>query len=207
MNETKNDYVFKIVVIGESNVGKTNLVLQFGLDIFTPQTRPTIGIELRVKTVEVDGKSVKVQIWDTAGQEKYRAITKHHYRGANGALILYDITSLSSYNSVQKWIDELKMYSNDKVIVMLIGNKCDLISQRTVLENDAQNFANEKGFFFLEMSAKEATNVKEAFMLLVKELTAQISNQTKVRSNCDITPDKGIKILDETIKKNGCCKK
>nr|AFZ78868.1 Rab GTPase-like protein [Coptotermes formosanus] len=212
MDEAEFDYIFKIVIVGDSGVGRTNLLLQFVQGVFIPQSRSTIGVEFRVKTVEVNGKSVKIQIWDTAGQERYRAITKNYYRGAVVALLLYDITSSSSYNSLQKWIDELKMHADGNVIVMLIGNKCDLSGQRTVLEADAQNLANDNSFLFFETSAKEATNVKEAFMALVRELVNQNSRSRgdgESNHNQSVKTGAGVSIDEPTDgkKKKGCCKK
>merc|ERR1712194_798946 len=138
------DYLFKVVLIGDSEVGKSNLLLRFTRDEFNLESRSTIGVEFASKAVQLcDGKSAKAQIWDTAGQERYRAITSAYYRGALGALIVYDITKRSSFESVERWLYELREHADSTIQALLVGNKSDLEHQRVVSNEEAAAFAEQ----------------------------------------------------------------
>lgn len=169
------EYLYKIVLIGDSGVGKSNLLSRFTRDEFNLESRSTIGVEFATRTVEVDGKRVKAQIWDTAGQERYRAITSAYYRGALGALIVYDITKTESYESVSRWLKELKDHADANIIIELVGNKSDLDHLRAVPTDEAKNFANENNLLFTEASALSADNVDLSFHLLLKNIYEMIS--------------------------------
>ncbi|KAH9678763.1 ras-related protein RABA4d [Citrus sinensis] len=145
----KIDYVFKVVLIGDSAVGKSQLLARFARNEFSVDSKATIGVEFQTKTLSIDHKTVKAQIWDTAGQERYRAVTSAYYRGAVGAMLVYDMT---------------KGHADKNIVIMLIGNKCDLGSLRAVPTEDAQEFAQRENLFFMETSALEATNVETAFL-------------------------------------------
>jgi small GTP-binding protein len=164
------DFLLKLILIGDSGVGKTNFLGQFVRNKFHPESKTTIGVEFALKTLRVKDKLVRAQIWDTAGQERYRAITTSYYRGVVGAMILYDITSSRSFNSVQRWLDELRVNSEPGVVVMLIGNKTDNEGGRSVTATEGKNFAQKEGMMFMETSAKEGFNVSEAFSQLVDHL-------------------------------------
>jgi len=150
--------------------GKTNLLSRFTRDEFTLDTKSTIGVEFATKTLSVDGKFVKAQIWDTAGQERYRAITSTYYRGAVGALMVYDITSTESFKNLDKWLNEVKEHAPDGVVVLLVGNKVDLEFKREVGREDALAYAKANGLSFLETSALDSTNVKKAFEKIISEI-------------------------------------
>lgn len=120
----------------------------------------------KIRTVEIDGKTIKLQIWDTAGQERFRTITSSYYRGANGIIIVYDITDMESFNNVKQWLSEIDKYANDSVCKLLVGNKCDLAESRVVDTSVAQAYADEIGIPFLETSAKDSINVEEAFLAM-----------------------------------------
>ncbi|XP_072340295.1 ras-related protein Rab-19-like isoform X3 [Scyliorhinus torazame] len=168
------DYLFKIVLIGDSNIGKTCVVQRFRTGVFSEKQQNTIGVDFIVKTLDIEGKRVKVQVWDTAGQERFRTITQSYYRSAHGAIIAYDITKLSSFNSVPHWINEIQRYGAANVVQMLIGNKADLEERREVPFEEACNVAAKFGLLAaLETSAKEAQNVDEAFMFMTRELLAR----------------------------------
>jgi small GTP-binding protein len=150
---------FKIVLIGDSGVGKTNLFSQFTRRHFNAESKSTIGVEFATKTLEIDGKNVKAQIWDTAGQERYRAITSACYRGAMGTMLLYDITTSATFASVPRWLQELRENAEPNTILMLIGNKSDLADDRAVSTQEGVGFSKSQNVLFLETFAKDASNV------------------------------------------------
>jgi Ras-related protein Rab-1A len=197
------DYLFKLVLIGDSGVGKSCLLLRFADDNFTDSYISTIGVDFRFRTIEIDGKTVKLQIWDTAGQERFRTITSAYYRGADGIIMVYDVTSSESFDHVEEWLSEVDRYANENTSKLLLGNKADLIDEKVVPEADALEFAQRIGIQFLETSAKTATNVDTAFTTMAKQLI-----QTKANSPDNPTTNSNVK-LKTVGKKNGkqgkCC--
>ncbi|XP_064170893.1 RAB3D, member RAS oncogene family, b isoform X2 [Anguilla rostrata] len=161
------DYMFKLLIIGDSSVGKTSFLFRYADDSFTPAFVSTVGIDFKVKTVFRNNKRIKLQIWDTAGQERYRTITTAYYRGAMGFLLMYDITNEDSFSAVQDWATQIKTYSWDNAQVVLVGNKSDLEEERVVPTEGSRQLANELGFHFFEASAKDNVNVRQAFERLV----------------------------------------
>ncbi|XP_010926662.1 ras-related protein RABA4d [Elaeis guineensis] len=172
------DYVFKMVVIGDSAVGKTQLLSRFSKNEFSTETRATVGVEFQTKTILIDKKLVKAQIWDTAGQERYRAITSAYYRGALGALIVYDITKYPSFEQVPRWLDELRAHADPNVVIMLAGNKCDLEGLRAVPVESGKELAEREGLLFLETSALDATNVEKAFLMVLERIYRNVSRKS-----------------------------
>ncbi|OEL32215.1 GTP-binding protein YPTM1, partial [Dichanthelium oligosanthes] len=160
------DYLFKLLLIGDSSVGKSCFLLRFADDSYVDSYISTIGVDFKIHTIEMDGKTIKLQIWDTAGQERFRTITSSYYRGAHGIIIVYDITDMESFNNVKQWLSEIDRYANDSVCKLLVGNKCDLAESRAVETAVAQAYADEIGIPFLETSAKESINVEEAFLAM-----------------------------------------
>ncbi|WPK27520.1 hypothetical protein PUMCH_004911 [Australozyma saopauloensis] len=169
------EYLYKIVLIGDSGVGKSNLLSRFTRDEFNLESKSTIGVEFATRTLEIDGKRVKAQIWDTAGQERYRAITSAYYRGAVGALIVYDISKTESYESVSRWLKELKEHADANIVIELVGNKSDLDHLRAVPTEEAKSFATENSLLFTEASALSSDNVELSFHLLLKNIYEMIS--------------------------------
>ncbi|XP_030006791.1 ras-related protein Rab-19-like isoform X1 [Sphaeramia orbicularis] len=168
------DFLFKIILIGDSNVGKTCVVQNFKSGAFSAKQQNTIGVDFTVRTMDIEGKKVKMQVWDTAGQERFRTITQSYYRSAHGAMIAYDITRRSTFDSVTHWIKEVELYGAANVVMALIGNKCDLEDERHVRFQEACALANEKGLIAaLETSAKDSQNVEEAFMMMARELLSR----------------------------------
>ncbi|CAI5481900.1 unnamed protein product [Closterium sp. Yama58-4] len=164
------DYLFKVVLVGDSGVGKSNLISRFTRNEFNMESKSTIGVEFATRSIEVDGKTVKAQIWDMAGQERYRAITSAYYRGAVGALLVYDITRQVTFDNVERWLKELRDHGDQSIIITLVGNKCDLRHLRKVSLEKGQAFAEKEGFFFIETSALDATNVEDAFTQILTEI-------------------------------------
>ncbi|KAK4573449.1 hypothetical protein RGQ29_031417 [Quercus rubra] len=171
------EYLLKIVLIGDSAVGKSNLLSRFARNEFDTNSKATIGVEFQTQAVEIDGKEVKAQIWDTAGQERFRAVTSAYYRGAVGALIVYDITRTTTFDSVKRWLDELTTHCDTTMARMLVGNKCDLDNIRAVSVEDGKSLAEAEGLFFMETSALDSTNVEAAFEVVIREIYNNISRK------------------------------
>lgn len=161
---------FKIVIIGDSGVGKSNLMSCYTTNEFNQDTQATIGVEFMTKTLQIEGREAKIQIWDTAGQERFRAISRSIYHGAKGAMIVYDITNQSSFDAIPAWLQELRAFVPATCCIFLIGNKCDLEHLRVVKKDVADRFARENALSFLETSALEKTNVDKAFEWLAKSV-------------------------------------
>ncbi|KAL2513745.1 Ras-related protein RABA2a [Forsythia ovata] len=203
------DYLFKVVLIGDSGVGKSNLLSRFTRNEFCLESKSTIGVEFATRTLQVEGRTVKAQIWDTAGQERYRAITSAYYRGALGALLVYDVTKPTSFENVSRWLKELRDHADSNIVIMLIGNKTDLKHLRAVATEDAQNFAEKEGLSFIETSALEATNVEKAFQTILSEIYRIISKKSLSSDEPAPTSIKEGKTLvvgpQETNNKKTCC--
>uniref|UniRef100_A0A8C5MA87 RAB2A, member RAS oncogene family n=1 Tax=Leptobrachium leishanense TaxID=445787 RepID=A0A8C5MA87_9ANUR len=167
-------YLFKYIIIGDTGVGKSCLLLQFTDKRFQPVHDLTIGVEFGARMITIDGKQIKLQIWDTAGQESFRSITRSYYRGAAGALLVYDITRRDTFNHLTTWLEDARQHSNSNMVIMLIANKSDLESRREVKKEEGEAFAREHGLVFMETSAKTASNVEEAFINTAKEIYEKI---------------------------------
>jgi len=165
-----SDQSFKVVVTGDSGVGKTNVISRFTNNEFILENKATIGVEFGYAEVKVgNGAIAKVQIWDTAGQERFRAITRGYYKGAVGALVVYDLTKMQSFKNIEKWLQELREYADD-IVIMLIGNKKDLENEREVPTQEAQKFAQKQGLLYMETSALDGENITAAFEQTINEI-------------------------------------
>lgn len=202
------DYLFKVVLIGDSGVGKSNLLSRFTRNEFCLESKSTIGVEFATRSIQVDGKTIKAQIWDTAGQERYRAITSAYYRGAVGALLVYDITKNVTYENVERWLKELRDHADSNIVIMLVGNKSDLRHLRAVPTDDAHSFAEKEGLSFIETSALESTNVENAFHKILTEIYRIVSKKALAQEeSSQAGPSSGTTILvaEDTGKKASCC--
>ncbi|CAN6808137.1 hypothetical protein Bca4012_002518 [Brassica carinata] len=208
-DEGGEEYLFKIVIIGDSAVGKSNLLTRYARNEFNPNSKATIGVEFQTQSMVIDGKEVKAQIWDTAGQERFRAVTSAYYRGAVGALVVYDITRSSTFENVGRWLDELNTHSDTTVAKMLIGNKCDLESIRAVSVEEGKGLAESHGFFFMETSALDSTNVKTAFEMAIREIYSNISrkqlNSDSYKDELTVNRVSLVKNENEGTKTFSCC--
>jgi len=164
------DYLFKLLLIGDSGVGKSCLLLRFADDTYTASYISTIGVDFKIRTIELEGKTIKLQIWDTAGQERFRTITSSYYRGAHGIIVVYDITDQDTFNNVKQWLQEIDRYASESVNKLLVGNKSDLESKRAVETSVAKEYADQLSIPFLETSAKSSTNVEQAFITMATEI-------------------------------------
>lgn len=174
------DYLFKVVLIGDSGVGKSNLLSRFTRNEFNLESKSTIGVEFATRSVQCAGKTIKAQIWDTAGQERYRAITSAYYRGAVGALLVYDISKHVTYENVEKWLKELREHAEPNIVIMLVGNKSDLRHLRGVPAEEARAFAEKHNLSFIETSALDSTNVEAAFQTILTEIYRVISRKQQL---------------------------
>ncbi|KAI3963080.1 hypothetical protein C5167_013420 [Papaver somniferum] len=204
------DYLFKVVLIGDSGVGKSNLLSRFTRNEFCLESKSTIGVEFATRTLQVEGKTIKAQVWDTAGQERYRAITSAYYRGALGAILVYDTTKPTTFENVTRWLKELREHADSNIVIMLIGNKTDLKHLRAVATEDAQSFAEKEGLSFIETSALEAINVEKAFQNILGEVYRKISKKSISSKDSTATSIKEGKTIDvsdtsDVIPRKTCC--
>ncbi|XP_042346498.1 RAB11a, member RAS oncogene family, like [Plectropomus leopardus] len=187
--EDEYDYLFKVVLIGDSGVGKSNLLSRFTRNEFNLESKSTIGVEFATRSIQVEGKTIKAQIWDTAGQERYRAITSAYYRGAVGALLVYDIAKHLTYENAERWLKELQDHADSNIVIMLVGNKSDLRHLRAVPTDEARAMAEKNGLSFLETSALDSTNVEQAFQTILTAIYNIVSQrQMSGRNDSDFSP-------------------
>jgi Ras-related protein Rab-1A len=200
MVSSSNDIIYKILLLGDSSVGKTCLLLRYVEDTYTANHISTIGVDYKMKLVSTnDNKVIKLQIWDTAGQDRFRCITKNYYRGSNGIMLIYDITSTSSFQNIKNWITQIKDYLGDDACITLVGNKIDLESNRRVSTEEGRKLATENNFNFFEASAKDNINISEAFENLTKEMLKKNNvNDEKTRNSKTLNKK-------ENTNKKKCC--
>ncbi|GAB6030117.1 Ras-protein Rab-35 [Chamberlinius hualienensis] len=196
------DHLFKLLIIGDSGVGKSSLLLRFADNTFSGNYITTIGVDFKIRTLEVDGEKVKLQIWDTAGQERFRTITSTYYRGTHGVIVVYDVTSGDSFANVKRWLHEIDQ-NCDVVNRILVGNKNDSPDRKVVLTEDAQRFADQMGIQLFETSAKDNLNVEEMFNAITR-LVLKSKKEQKERQQQE---HDGVVSLRKTEKrgKRKCC--
>ncbi|EGG08909.1 uncharacterized protein MELLADRAFT_84389 [Melampsora larici-populina 98AG31] len=216
------DYIMKFVVVGDSNTGKSSLLVQLTDKRFLTQSDPTIGVEFGASLISLpNGKTIKVQVWDTAGQESFRSITRSYYRGASGALLVFDTTYRPSFQHLENWLKDLKSFGDPNLVIVLVGNKSDLItsnsqsdssstSTRQVSVEEAQQWAIDHDLQYIETSAKTGENVEEAFASVAKQIH-QLGFLDQSKSNRNNTINKGssfpIHSTSSTSSFNSCCSK
>ncbi|KAE8152422.1 ras family-domain-containing protein [Aspergillus avenaceus] len=229
MSNDEYDFLFKVVLIGDSGVGKSNLLSRFTRNEFNLDSKSTIGVEFATRSIQVDSKTIKAQIWDTAGQERYRAITSAYYRGAVGALLVYDISKHQTYDNVNRWLKELREHADSNIVIMLVGNKSDLRHLRAVPTEEAKQFASmfwpgswmrdtptnsvpgENNLSFIETSALDASNVELAFQNILTEIYRIVSSKALDSGDSgqaglgDRRPVVDISTSQDPETKQGCC--
>ena len=196
MAENKKEFLYKILLLGDSSVGKTCFLMRYTDNTFQEIHMSTIGLDYKLKNVQLeDGKFVKIQIWDTAGQDRFRSITKNYYKGAHGIILLYDITDRKSYDNVKTWVEQIREEVSEKVSIILVGNKIDDVEGRKVKTEEGEKLAKEIGLSFFECSAKTGENIDLIFNELVKKT---VEAYTKLDGQ-------GSKLNSKKNKKKGCC--
>ena len=176
---TNYELLYKIIIIGDAAVGKSNILTRFTRNEFSENTKSTVGVELGVKFIKVKGVNTKIQIWDTAGQERYRSITSSYYKGSHGCFIVYDITNESSFNNVEKWYEYVQKEAGKNISIILVGNKCDLENERKISKEKGQEKAKNLKCAFFETSALSGVNISQIF----EELTNNIYDSTGGNKN------------------------
>jgi len=195
------DYLFKILLIGDSSVGKSSILLRFADGIYTDTYISTIGVDFKIKTINNNGKTCKLQIWDTAGQERFRTITTSYYRGAHAIIICYDITDSITFENVKRWLHECVLYASKNVVKLLVGNKSDLEKKRAISYHSGKELADMYDMTFYEVSAKENTNIDELFSAvgddIIKsriELEIMLAQKESDKSKIKITEPNNVDI-------------
>jgi len=200
------DYLFKLLLIGNSAVGKSSLLLRFSDNIFNESFLPTIGVDFKIRTFDLNNKTVKLQIWDTAGQERFKTITSSYYKGAHGIILTYDITDKQSFRDIDTWLTEVEKHASENVNKLLVGNKCDLESNRQVPYEEGKALAEKLGIKFIETSAKNSINVENAFFTMANEIKARVQpTDTATTKKTDDGRKKLGAAQDVNKKKGGCC--
>ena len=202
------NYLFKVLILGDSFVGKTNMLKRFLNDEFDMNTKETVGVEFGSKNFILGEKKdiIKAQIWDTAGQERYRSVTKAYYKGAKGALLVYDITRKSTFENIDNWLIDLRTNADKDILILLIGNKSDLSDKREISEEEARTKAEQYNIAFLETSAKSGDNIDKAFTQLIEQVYN--ANMSMLQSNIEIEENNGdgVNLVNkDDTKKKGCC--
>jgi Ras-related protein Rab-8A len=172
------DLLIKLLLIGDSGVGKSCLLLRFCEDQFTPSFITTIGIDFKIRTIDLDGKRVKLQVWDTAGQERFKTITTAYYRGAMGILLVYDVCDEKSFNNIRSWYSNVQQHASENVVLILVGNKSDMVDKRVISTEQGKALADELGIPFIESSAKTTDNVEETFFSLARRVKENVYSDT-----------------------------
>ena len=193
------DYLFKVLLLGDSDVGKSSLILRYTDDTFNSKLINSIGVDFKMKKKEIDGKIVKVQIWDTAGHERFRSITYSYYRGANAIIIVFDLSDKKSFISITEWLKQIEKHANTNVFKFLVGNKSDLVEERKVDYEEAKQYADEHELPYIETSAKEGVNITELFDSSIKSFLASAKN---------FGGEKNIKLNNQNInpsERSSCC--
>ncbi|CAG9327896.1 unnamed protein product [Blepharisma stoltei] len=198
------DHLFKILIIGDSSVGKTSVLLRFVDDMYSPEFQTTIGVDFKIANLNVNGKVIKLQLWDTAGQDRFRNIVASYYRGAQGIMLMYDITNPTSFQNITRWHEEAQGYLQSSVPKLLIGNKSDLSHQRQVKQDEAQQLAERLGMDYIETSAKSSQNVKQAFENMSKKILSTVS-ATRPTSTSYAPTSTRVTSGTSIAKTGGCC--
>ena len=205
MEKESYDLLFKLILIGDSCVGKSNILLKYLKNEFDPNSRATVGVEFGTKNIIINNKKIKIQIWDTAGQERYRSITSAYYKGAKGALIVYDITRKCTFDNIDKWISDLKLNGDKNICIVILGNKSDLNDKREVSKGDGIKKSEMYKTAFLETSALNGDNIGKAFDEIIEQIIQ--NNKSFFEDNNKKEMDKGVNLNDSNKDndKKKCC--
>ena len=188
------DYLFKILLVGDSGVGKSSILLRYTDDEYKPEYISTIGVDFKIRSLSYGDKTIKLQLWDTAGQERFQMITSSYYRGAHGIIIVYDITCKESFKNIKNWLHQINQYANEKVLKIIVGNKSDLQDKRVVEKKEVEEFCKENNIYHIETSAKNSNNIKDIFLYLCEKLKKKTiepnNNNIKILSGSKVNKEK-----------------
>eukprot|EP01095_Lingulamoeba_sp_RSL-Kostka_P006577 TRINITY_DN2070_c1_g2_i2.p1 TRINITY_DN2070_c1_g2~~TRINITY_DN2070_c1_g2_i2.p1 ORF type:complete len:212 (-),score=59.27 TRINITY_DN2070_c1_g2_i2:93-728(-) len=200
------DFLFKLLLIGDSGVGKSCLLLRFADDCYSESYISTIGVDFKIRTIEMNGKTIKLQIWDTAGQERFRTITSSYYRGSHAIVVVYDVTDKKSFTNVKSWLGEIQRYASENVNKLIVGNKCDNVEERVVDYDEAEEFCKSIGVDYVETSAKQSINVEKMFNMITENTLAERCKETSKKTITEQYQQK-IKLTSPSTNKIklGCC--
>jgi len=202
------DIQFKLVIVGDTGAGKSSLLLRFVDNVFTEGSSSTLGVDFRFRTVKMEKKTVKLQIWDTAGQEKYRTITSAYYRGADGVILVFDVCNPDSYRHITEWKSEVNRYASENCKIMLLGNKIDRDADRKVEKGVVEAYAAENSLPYMETSALTGENIEAAFMLLTESMIKVKESQVQQRSIAPSMDSSRLHLHSKSEKREGkskCC--
>ena len=204
--EENYEMMFKVVLVGDSFVGKTNIMSKYLKNEFHEDSKATVGVEFGSRQFNIEGHVVKAQIWDTAGQERYKAITSAYYKGAKGAFIVYDITRKESFENVSKWAEQLKSTADKNLTIIIVGNKTDLEDQRQVTSEEGQNKANSLESAFIETSAASGSNLDKAFEMMINEVYQKCHEEMLAEGDVEIEGGEDINLSKKPENtKKACC--
>jgi len=197
--------LLRIIIIGDSGVGKSNIVMRYTKNQFNAELTTTTGVENQTKTVTIGNQKIRVQLWDLAGQERYRSMAKAYYRGTHGVLLVLDITKKSSFENLIFWLNEVNEYSNTDMTIMLLANKMDISNEQTVPSSELQEFAKKNNLFYEEVSAKDGTNIEKAFTVLIEEIYRKIQKKQAQTSGASKNSSPIIDLRQPIPAKKKCC--
>lgn len=203
MAKKSYDMLFKLLLIGDSGVGKTCMLFSYVDGAYSPTYISTIGIDFKIKTIEIGGKKIKLQIWDTAGQERFHTITMSYYRGAMGIMLVYDITARKSFENISRWLGNIHQHASETVEVIIVANKSDMVDRRSVTQEEGLEAAGSNGIKYIETSAKTGENINTAFEELTMAILKKCPREDESRSY-------GAQKLSQNVPRNGsygskCC--
>ena len=207
MEDDNYEMMFKVVLVGDSFVGKTNIMSKYLKNEFHEDSKATVGVEFGSKQFNIEGHSIEAQIWDTAGQERYKAITSAYYKGAKGAFVVYDITRKGSFDSIDKWISDLTAAADKKITIVVIGNKCDLEDQRQITKEQGEEKASKLEVAFMETSALSGENLDKAFEMMINEVYKKCHEEMLAENDIEIEGGQDINLnkKNENTEAKKCC--
>ncbi len=201
----ESEMIFKIIIVGNSSTGKTKIIDRYLKNIFEDNSISTLGFQMYKKEYQIEQDKITVQIWDTAGQEKYASLTSSYYKSAKGALVVYDITDKESFNKIEKLVDDLKNGCDKNIYIILLGNKIDLEDRRVITKEEGENLAQKLNLGFGEVSAKTGDGIEEAFQKLINEVYRISKNEFKSYSDVQVSVNQKIEPKKTIVQKKKCC--
>lgn len=202
------DFLFKTVLIGDCSVGKTQIRTRYTMDEFNPESKSTIGVEFAFKTLHIRNDEIKAQIWDTSGEERYRAVTSAYYRGSVGAIVVFDVTKYKTFANLETWMEQLRQYADSQIVICIVGNKIDL-PKREVTTSEAEEFARDNNCFYMETSALDGTGVNQAFYQVMEKIYAKVKKQQEGKKTVPLSTSDVIDLTskepEEKTAQQKCC--